>query len=150
MKTPTKVTGTPLVTCHKHWLSYFWPAIITLLLVISGIGEISESAGPGIMLILIGVIVFIICHFNIRAEYLCLSETDVTGKRGVIKTSKLMAPISRIQDVSVSNGLFGKIFGYYTITVSTAGTGKVEFVFHKVTNAQAFQDKYIELANKST
>ena len=51
-----------------------------------------------------------------------LYEGHIEGKVGLIKTKKLNSPLDKVQSVSVSNGLFGKIFGYGTITITTAAS----------------------------
>lgn len=144
MKTETAA----LVICRKHWTAYLLPGIIFGLLFIGGAASLPHSIGEGLKYMAIAVVLFILASLPIRSNHLTLREDAVIGKTGFIKTVKLMSPIPKVQDVSVRSGLFGKIFGYSTITVSTAGVAGVEYVFKRVTKADAFQQKIIELANQ--
>lgn len=62
---------------------------------------------------------------------LTLTNTRLIGKTGLIKTASLDIKLDKIQNVSVKSGLGGKIFGYGTITISSAGTaeGGMQFMF---------------------
>jgi len=137
-----------LVTCRKHWSAYIVPGLFFGLLFLGGIGGLVKDGAMGFIAIGAAVVLFGICYLLIHANYLSLREDAVVGKIGFIKTTKVVAPISKIQDVTVHSGLFGKLFGYSTVTVTTAGTSGMEYVFTKVANAEAFQQEYIELANR--
>lgn len=53
---------------------------------------------------------------------LTITNKRLTGKTGLINTSQLDSPLNKISGVQVEQGLFGQIFNYGTITVSTAST----------------------------
>jgi len=137
-----------LVTCRKHWSASVVPGLFFGLLFLGGIAGLVTDGAEGFIAIAAAVVLFGICYLLIHANYLALREDAVVGKTGFIKTVKVVAPISKIQDVSVHSGLFGKLFGYSTVTVSTAGTAGTEYIFTKVANAEEFQQKYIEIANR--
>lgn len=103
----------------------------------------------GLLMIVIAVIAFVIPFLRIHSYRLVLREDAVVGKRGIIKTVKMVSPISSVQDIAVHRGFWGKIFGYSSIAVSTAGVCGIEYVFYKVTKADEFQQKYIELTAKN-
>ena len=52
-----------------------------------------------------------------------LSVTDkrVIGKAGFVSSASLDAPLNKIQNVTVTSGLLGKIFNFGTVEVQTAG-----------------------------
>lgn len=137
-----------LVVCRRHWIAYVLPGMIFGLLFIGGIIGLFMDGSDGLIAIIAALVLFGICYLVLHSNYLALREDAIVGKVGLIKTVKMMSPISKVQDVSVRSGLFGKIFGYSTVTVSTAGTAGTEYVFTKVANADEFQEKWIELANK--
>lgn len=142
-------TEQELVVCRKHWSAYIpmgFVAFIFIGLVLSGFS--SGDFGVSLGIFVFGVIVCGLWSFSIRSNYISLSRSAISGKAGLIKSVKLVAPISRVQNLSISNGLGGKIFGYHNVTVATAGTGKNEIVFRGVTNAKQLQEKYLELANQ--
>ncbi len=67
---------------------------------------------------------------------LAITNKRLIGKVGVANTQALDAPLNKIQNVSVSQGLWGKIFNFGTIRVDTAA-GKFEF--GAIKNADAFK-----------
>ena len=71
------------------------------------------------------------CHME-----LAITNKRVIGKVGVMKTKALDAPLNKIQNVSVSQPFFGKIFNYATIRIDTAAGN---FEFGAVKNGDAFK-----------
>lgn len=138
-----------LVTCRKHWSSYIPVGIVeAMFFLIMIAGFASGDIGAGLGVFAVSTIVCGIWAASINSSYISLSTTSITGKVGLVKTVKLVAPISKIQNLSISNGLGGKIFGYHSVTVATAGTSKNEIVFKGVTNAELLQKAYIALENR--
>lgn len=68
---------------------------------------------------------------------LSLSNKRLVGKIGIIKTISLDNPLNKINSISISNGLFGKLFGYGDICVNTGG---YTMVFHGIRNPQEFSN----------
>lgn len=60
-----------------------------------------------------------IVYFNTE---LAITDKRVIGKAGFIDSAALDAPLNKIQNVTVSSGLFGKIFNYGDIVIQTAGS----------------------------
>ena len=67
---------------------------------------------------------------------LAITNKRCIGKVGVANTSSLDAPLNKVQNVSVSQTLGGKIFNYSTVQIDTAA-GK--FVFGAIKNGEAFK-----------
>ena len=72
---------------------------------------------------LIGAIVATVRHNNLE---LAITSRRVIGKTGVIHTKTLEATLNRVQNVSVTQGFWGKVFNNGTIRIDTAA-GKYEF-----------------------
>lgn len=144
MKTKTK----PIVICRKHWTAYIVPGVFFGFLFVGGVITLFSGDSDGLLAMAWSAALFGISFLLIHSNYLALHEDSVVGKVGFIKTVKMVSPISKVQDVSVRSGLFGKIFGYSTITVSTAGTAGTEYIFPRVAKAGEFQQKYIDFSNK--
>lgn len=138
-----------LVICKKHWSAYIPVAIVEaifFMILIASFASSDIAVGFGVF-----IIVTVICGIwalSIHASYISLTQTGISGKTGLIKTVKLVAPISKVQNLSISNGLGGKLFGYHNVTVATAGTAGNEIVFKGVTNADVLQKKFMELADR--
>ena len=67
---------------------------------------------------------------------LAFTNKRVIGKAGSVDSGSLDAPLNKIQNVSVSSGLWGKILHYGTIEISTAG-GKIRF--EGIQDAESFK-----------
>lgn len=131
--------------CKPHWITYIIPALICALFLIMAMGYLFQLKTGDFVACLIIAAIFAFITYIKSLSSLELSENYVVGKIGFIKTKKLASPIGKVQDVSVSSGLFGKIFGYSTICVSTAGSHGAEYTFKKMKNGEVFQAKFLEL-----
>lgn len=139
----------PLVVCKKHWSAYIPVAIVEaifFMILIASFASGDVAVGFGVFAVTTAICG--IWALSIQASYISLTQTGVSGKVGLIKTVKLVAPISRVQNLSISNGLGGKIFGYHNVTIATAGTAGNEIVFKGITNADVLQKKFVELADR--
>lgn len=105
-----------------HWATLIVPAILTFF---GGIG-------------LIWLIPRLIRMFTTE---LSLSNKRLVGKYGLINTKQMDSPLNKINSISVESGLFGKIFGYATITVNTAST---YYVFRDIVQAENFKHNVLE------
>lgn len=65
-----------------------------------------------------------------------ITNKRIVGKVGVANTKSLDAPLNKIQNASVVQPFFGKIFNYGTVRIDTAA-GKFEFP--AVKNAESFK-----------
>ena len=73
-----------------------------------------------LMIIFIGFITIIPAIIRLVTTELGITNKKLAGKMGLINTKVVDSPLSKINNVSVESGLFGKIFGYGTIMVSTS------------------------------
>lgn len=71
-------------------------------------------------------IIAIIRYLNIE---LAVTNKRVIGKTGVIKTNAMDTPLNKVQTVSVSSGLWGKIFNYGKVRISLASLDSITFEF---------------------
>ena len=140
-----------LAICRPHWTGFIGQGIlctcfvilaVIFLIVPEAIAELETNTAHALVIIslVIAAIIALRIFISIKFTYLELTETKLIGHKGFIKSKTLTTPLSRVQDVGISNGLFGKIFGYHTISISSAGTAGTEFVFKNMANARAFSD----------
>ena len=71
------------------------------------------------------------CHIELP-----VTNKRIVGKVGVASTNALDAPLNKVQNVSVAQPLFGKIFNYGTVRIDTAAG---QFTFSAIKNANAFK-----------
>ena len=146
-----KDTEKYIAVCKKHWSCMIWPGFIAFILVVAALGSIGhiKEDGPVIVVLLIIAAIVIVRAIVIhKTEYIALTKTKVVGHRGFIRSKTLTTPISKIQNVGISNGLLGKILGYHTVTLSDAGGSSTEYVFKKMANAKAFADAVQQTAEQ--
>lgn len=74
------------------------------------------------MCILIGFVWFIKDLIKFFTTKLIITNKRVNGKTGLINTNELDSPLNKINGVQVKQGLFGKIFNYGTVSITTAST----------------------------
>lgn len=68
---------------------------------------------------------------------LALTNKRIYGKVGLINTKTLDTPLNKVNTVSVSSGLFGKIFGYGTLHI-TSSSG--EYLFKGIKSPDTFRN----------
>ncbi|MBO4399795.1 MAG: PH domain-containing protein [Lachnospiraceae bacterium] len=91
--------------------------------------------------IIIGIPYLISRLIAMKTTELSLSNKRLVGKYGLINTKQMDSPLNKINSVSVESGLFGKIFGYATITVNTAST---IYNFRFIANAENVKHEIME------
>lgn len=91
------------------------------------------SIVPHIFLVLVFVGIITIWKPVIRkfTSELAFTNKRIIGKLGLIKTEAMNSPLTAIQNVKVKSGLFGKIFRYGSIGITTAsGTYVFDYIKH--------------------
>lgn len=98
---------------------------------------------PGLLILCygIGLIWFIPRLISFLTTELSLSNKRLVGKYGLIRTKQMDSPLNKINSISVESGLFGKLFGYATVTVNTAST---VYVFKSISKAVNFKKCVLE------
>ena len=87
-------------------------------------------------LLLIPTIKAIIATVRFKHVELAVTNKRVVGKMGVANTDSLDSPLDKIQNVGVSQKMFGKIFNYGTVEIVTAAK---KYDFGSINNAEAFK-----------
>ncbi len=72
--------------------------------------------------IIIGLVWFVNDVIKFWTTKLIITNKRVNGQTGLINTNELDSPLNKINGVQVRQGLFGKIFNYGTICITTAST----------------------------
>lgn len=109
-----------------------------LIVIIAGVAAGGGGVVVGLIIaaILVGTKYLAVSHTNIS-----LTNTRLMGKTGVINTKSMDSPLSKVNNVSVEQGLGGKIFNYSTLAISTS-SGSYNFKYIK--DADFFKSKVME------
>ena len=94
----------------------------------------------------VGIIWFIVRFIAYKTNDLILTNKRVFGKCGLITTTQMQSPLNRIDSVSYSSGLIGKIIGYGTVKIATAST---VFKFRFVREGQSLYNDIFNQLEKS-
>ena len=123
--------------CRKHWIVPVFRGLLGLVIFAfllrwdgNALYRIVQFGVP-LWLLISGIVEF-------NTNYIMVTHTKVVVHMGFIRTTDSKTPLSKIQAVSLSSGLFGKLFGYHKITIDHAGTGKSEYQFNHMANAKDF------------
>ena len=84
---------------------------------------------------IIGLIWLIIRYVGYKTNDLILTNKRVFGKCGLISTTQMQSPLNKIDSVSFSNGLFGKLIGYGTVQIATTSS---KFKFRFIREGETF------------
>lgn len=104
-----------ILMVKPHWIALLPP--ITLL-VIALIVTIQHPIA--LILFFVFLIALISTTINLLTTVLAFSNKKVMCKTGLINTQKMDSPLDKVNNVTVASGLFGKIFGYGNIVITTA------------------------------
>lgn len=77
--------------------------------------------------IIIGIPKLIVNIIAMNTTELAVTNKKILGKIGLINTKVMDSPLNKINNVSVSSGLFGKLFHFGTVNITTA-SGEYHFV----------------------
>lgn len=89
-------------------------------------GFIVGLFNPFLIIGLIWFVLRLIAYYNTE---LILTNKRVFGKCGLIRTTQMQSPLGKIDTVTFSNGLMGKILGYGTVRIATtSSTFKFRFI----------------------
>lgn len=135
------------VMCHTAKIFNVLTGLLIALLLIAGLCLCSVALVPGVIVLLAAVIYGLYEWLKFKRCYVSLNGTTVTGHNGIIRSRKLVSPVSKVQDISISNGLLGKIFHYHTIVVSTAGSSGAEYIYKYMAHAEQLQAAFVKLSS---
>lgn len=76
---------------------------------------------------------------------LYFTNKRLLGKVGLINTKVLDTPLNKINNVSIEQGLGGKLFGYGTIVVSSSSA---QYNFKGIKNPEVFRSRLMEQIDK--
>jgi len=127
-------------------LSWFFlvpRAALALFFLFSGfLGLVREKdLRSSSLLILIAILIMAPGLIKMKTTELVLTSRRLYGHYGLINTKTLDTPLNKINTVSVSSGLWGKLFGYGTIhTTSSSG----EYRFTGLQSPNVFRDAVMD------
>ncbi len=94
-----------------------------------------------LMFATIGLFTILFPLVRMFTTQLILTSRRIYGKVGLINTKSLDTPLNKINTVSVESGLFGKIFGYGTLHISSSSGS---YTFRGIKAPNVFRDAVMQ------
>ncbi len=117
------------------------PLIVFLLFVLLAIIFLKESLMISIDIVIFGLMISGPAFIRYKNTFLTIFEKKVKGEVGIFRKQTLNAPLDKINDVYVYQGIFGRIFGYGTINISTSSSN---FTFKGISECKILGQKLLE------
>jgi uncharacterized membrane protein YdbT with pleckstrin-like domain len=98
----------------------------------------------------IGVLIILGAYYNVKNTDYVVTDEGLYVKKGILSRSVQKIGFDKVQNISFSQGIFGKQFGYGSIEISTAGGSGVEMRFKSIDSPREVQDRITSLVKEST
>lgn len=119
-----------------HWATFVGPALVTgigiILLPLTSLGG-EDTAGAacfGWGLLLLGIASGLSAATMYFTTEFAVTDKRVIAKTGLLRRQSLELLLSKVESISVSQPIMGRIFNYGTITVT--GTGGTKGLFKSI------------------
>jgi uncharacterized membrane protein YdbT with pleckstrin-like domain len=142
-----------VVRVRHHWieLAKVISQVITIILLLMGFNWLLSHIGQSVYVLMtivwwmeIGAILYLVYHcLEWYTTVLIVTDKRFMRLGGVFKIKNDMMPISKVTDMTQENPLLGRILGYGTLRIESAGqmqsleylryVPKVKQVFHAIT-----------------
>lgn len=127
----------PVLTVHRHWMllaaSLWIPALaVAAVVILDLVLAFPSEAKLALTLAVLALAGFwlIVAWLRWIAASLTLTDRRVILRWGVLSRSSKVIPLDRVQDVSTSQSLAGRILGYGNVEIDAAGVAGAELLDH--------------------
>lgn len=121
-----------LAPLHRHWVLLVGDLVPAGLLALALVLVLDVLAGPLLPadLRLLGTVAAaaalgiyaIVAWLRWKEDTLTVTDQRVILEEGVLRRSSRVIPLDRVQDVSTTQTLLGRVLGYGTVEIDAAGT----------------------------
>jgi len=118
-----------LYRAHLHWITFLPAAIVFVLFTILAIAVEASQNDPTLafVLFLIGTLPLAGVYIRYRCSEFAVTDKRVLIKTGLIKRHTLETLLNKVENISVEQGLWGRVLDYGTIQVTGTGSTKETF-----------------------
>jgi uncharacterized membrane protein YdbT with pleckstrin-like domain len=111
-----------------HWKVYRWPAFIAVLGIPLVYFAINSDHKPlAAIPVALAVIAFLAAFFQRRASEYAVTNKRVIVKEGVMQSRSVELLLGKVESITVTQGLTGKLFGYGEVVITGSGGTKEPF-----------------------
>ncbi|WP_341719026.1 PH domain-containing protein [Micromonospora sp. FIMYZ51] len=139
---------------HPHWKALVRPVVVLVLAiaaVAAGVLFLPSGGGGSMTLAVIGGlgVLAVLCltvwpYISWRATHYLFTNERVVLQHGIFSRERRDIPLSRVNDHSMNQHLMGRLFGYGTLTIESAGE-RGQSVLPDVPKVDRVQTKLYEL-----
>ena len=125
-----RVTRHPIVLFQRAWKGLLLAAALVVVLVILPIHNIlTDLRWFGILGVALLTLVYLELQYILwRSESFTITSQRVILKKGLVRKFSRSVGLDRVQEVTTSQGLFGRMLGYGTVEVESAGKDSTEIL----------------------
>ena len=139
-----------LYRARYHWVFYRFSIIVLFLAAALGVAAMvatKNQAGAEIgqplwwlaaAFAVIALVAFVARRFRANVDEFVVTNRRVIRKVGLVSREIQHAPIEKIQDVTIEQGILGRMLGYGTVIVETASE-KGMLVFPSIANPESMR-----------
>jgi membrane protein YdbS with pleckstrin-like domain len=139
-----------LYRARYHWVFYRFSIVVLFLAAVLGFfalrarsvqeGEQTASwvAWLALAFAVIGLVTFVARRIRANMDEFVVTNRRVIRKVGLIAREVQHAPLEKIQDITIEQGIMGRMLGYGTVIVETASE-KGMLIFPAVASPESFR-----------
>lgn len=134
-----------------HWIVYRWPLLLLLLSLLLGASavyawqtaptpDVGRWTGLGALALgAVAGLFALVRRIRISADEFVVTNRRVIRKLGLVSREIEQAPLDKIQDITVEQGLLGRILGFGAVTLETASE-RGSLVFPGIANPEGLRN----------
>lgn len=103
----------------------------------------------GLLLALASLKPGVTAYLRTTNVYYVLTTRNVRKKAGIWSTNVAHVAVTDVQNVRLTKDVWGNLFDYGSVAVSTAGSGGADLVFTDLANPEAFSDELRRVMNEA-
>ena len=142
-------TDKQLAVCRKHKNFLTNGYVLAGILAVVGLIFLIVFPILGILMFVVAIWGALYRNLLYKNEYLVLTEKNIIAYKGIFNTKKTITPLNRVQNIIFEQNISDRMYGYSTVKIDNAGTGRIEFIYKQMGNAEDFVSKVQEQINKT-
>lgn len=124
-----------------HWIIFAWSVFWLFIGLVSLAGG-PATHGASVGFFLLGIVLGLVNFQNRRSSEFALTDKRILIKVGVFSIKTLETQLNKISNISVNQGILGRILGYGSLLI--ASTGGVKETYTRIENPIEFKKKIQE------
>jgi membrane protein YdbS with pleckstrin-like domain len=116
---------------HMHKLSFITPVVLSLVLLAGAVAAfVADNASVGALLVAGACLPLIYAAVMYSSSEFAVTNKRVIIKVGFIQRRTIETMLGKVENISVDQGVLGRMVDFGTITIT--GTGGTQEVFHNI------------------